>query len=61
MICKSVINHLKKRGVLTYIWVVNDWRSFEGAFKTGAVGIITDIPTEFKSFLVKKNLYIENN
>ncbi|KAK7088555.1 lysophospholipase D GDPD1-like [Littorina saxatilis] len=47
----SLIRHLEKRGIQTYLWVLNSEEEFERAFKIGATGVMTDFPTMLKDFL----------
>ncbi|GFQ92850.1 lysophospholipase D GDPD1 [Trichonephila clavata] len=51
---KALFEHLSKRGIQTYFWVLNDEEDFERAFKLGATGIMTDYPTKLRKFLDKK-------
>jgi len=46
--------HLQKRGVTTYLWVLNTEDQFERAFNLGVQGVMTDYPTKLKQFLDKK-------
>ncbi|KAL8604664.1 hypothetical protein ACOMHN_013444 [Nucella lapillus] len=46
-----LIHHLKKRGIQTYLWVLNSQDEFERAFSLGATGVMTDFPTMLKDFL----------
>ncbi|KAH7956520.1 hypothetical protein HPB52_010161 [Rhipicephalus sanguineus] len=48
---KFVINHLRKRGIPTYLWVLNEKEDFEKAFAMGAAGVMTDRPTLLREFL----------
>lgn len=48
---KFVINHLRKRGIPTYLWVLNEKEDFERAFAMGAAGVMTDRPTLLREFL----------
>ncbi|GBN01474.1 Lysophospholipase D GDPD1 [Araneus ventricosus] len=51
---KALFDHLSKRGIQTYFWVLNDEEDFERAFELGATGIMTDYPTKLRMFLDKK-------
>ena len=46
--------HLQKRGVTTYLWVLNTEEQFERAFNLGVQGVMTDYPSRLKQFLDKK-------
>eukprot|EP00092_Neocalanus_flemingeri_P051535 GFUD01060003.1.p1 GENE.GFUD01060003.1~~GFUD01060003.1.p1 ORF type:complete len:194 (+),score=61.95 GFUD01060003.1:518-1099(+) len=46
--------HLQKRGVTTYLWVLNNEEEFERAFNLGVQGVMTDYPSRLKQFLDKK-------
>ncbi|XP_037283534.1 lysophospholipase D GDPD1 isoform X1 [Rhipicephalus microplus] len=48
---KFVINHLRKRGIPTYLWVLNEKEDFEKAFAMGAAGVMTDRPTLLREYL----------
>lgn len=57
---KSFINHLRKRGILVYLWVLNTEEEFKYAIDTlGIDGIITDYPTKLIEFL-KQNYEFES-
>ncbi|KAF8791969.1 Lysophospholipase D GDPD1 like protein [Argiope bruennichi] len=51
---KALFDHLSKRGIQTYLWVLNDDEDFERALELGATGIMTDYPTKLRKFLDKK-------
>ncbi|GIY37110.1 lysophospholipase D GDPD1 [Caerostris darwini] len=51
---KALFDHLAKRGIQTYFWVLNEEEDFERAFKLGATGIMTDYPNKLRKFLDKK-------
>lgn len=49
---KSLFEHLKKRGVQTYLWVLNNEDEFDRAFKQlGVTGVMTDYPTKLQEYL----------
>ncbi|XP_042896084.1 lysophospholipase D GDPD1 isoform X1 [Parasteatoda tepidariorum] len=52
---KSLFDHLLKRGIQTYLWVLNEEEDFEKAFELGAVGVMTDYPTKLRKFLERKS------
>ncbi|EGR31455.1 hypothetical protein IMG5_109040 [Ichthyophthirius multifiliis] len=52
---KGINQHLNKRGILVYYWVLNDEKYFQQALQTKPNGIITDCPTKLRKFLNKLN------
>ena len=58
---KSLIDHLKKRGIPTYIWVLNREEDFERAFRLGASGVMTDYPTLLNEFLKQNPQYLKDD
>ncbi|XP_030065928.1 lysophospholipase D GDPD3 [Microcaecilia unicolor] len=48
---KSLIRHLKDRGIQVYFWVLNQELDFQTACKLKATGIITDYPSHLCTFL----------
>ncbi|KAG8188833.1 hypothetical protein JTE90_004645 [Oedothorax gibbosus] len=48
---KALFEHLSKRGIQTYFWVLNEEEDFKRAFELGATGIMTDYPTKLRKFL----------
>ncbi|XP_037670517.1 lysophospholipase D GDPD3 [Choloepus didactylus] len=48
---KSLIRHLKERGVQVIFWCLNEESDFEVAFGLGATGVITDYPTALRRYL----------
>lgn len=48
---KVLIAHLRKRGIPTYFWVLNDEEDFQKAFDLGAEGVMTDCPTKLREWL----------
>lgn len=51
---KSIFNHLEKRGIQTYLWVLNEEEEFDKAFNLGVTGIMTDYPTRLAAYLEKR-------
>ncbi|CAG5125819.1 unnamed protein product [Candidula unifasciata] len=49
----ALIKHLDKRGIQTYLWVLNREEDFERAFKLGAAGVMTDRILLLKDYLDK--------
>lgn len=56
-----LFNHLKKRGIQTYLWVLNDEQQFTRAFRLGANGIMTDFPTKLTQYLENHPQYKNQN
>ncbi|GAB6029968.1 hypothetical protein CHUAL_005663 [Chamberlinius hualienensis] len=54
---KCLFDHLSKRGVQTYLWVLNKEDDYEKAFRLGATGVMTDYPTKLRDFLDKNPQY----
>ncbi|XP_014787325.1 lysophospholipase D GDPD1 [Octopus bimaculoides] len=48
-----LFEHLEKRGIQVYLWVLNDDDEFAKGFKHGATGIMTDYPTKLGDFIEK--------
>ncbi|XP_068082417.1 lysophospholipase D GDPD1 isoform X3 [Anabrus simplex] len=48
---KCLFEHLTKRGIHTYLWVLNYEDEFKKAFELGATGVMTDYPSKLKKFL----------
>ncbi|XP_041349397.1 lysophospholipase D GDPD1-like [Gigantopelta aegis] len=46
-----LFEHLKRRGIQTYLWVLNTEEEFDRAYKLGVDGIMTDFPTKLKAFI----------
>ncbi|XP_055334837.1 lysophospholipase D GDPD1-like isoform X2 [Paramacrobiotus metropolitanus] len=55
---KSLFDHLRKRGIQVYIWVLNTEDEFRRAFALGADGVMTDFPTRLREFLDENPHYI---
>ncbi|BFZ05413.1 hypothetical protein BsWGS_08452 [Bradybaena similaris] len=49
----ALFEHLDKRGIQTYLWVLNREQDFERAFKLGAAGVMTDRIVLLKEYLDK--------
>ncbi|XP_046389967.1 lysophospholipase D GDPD1-like [Ischnura elegans] len=54
---KSFFEHLSRRGIHTYLWVLNYEDEFKAAFEMGVTGVMTDYPTKLKKFLVENPQY----
>ncbi|KAF4525801.1 hypothetical protein B566_EDAN009909 [Ephemera danica] len=48
---KCLFKHLERRGIQTYLWVLNYEEEFAAAFELGATGVMTDYPSKLKKFL----------
>ncbi|GAB1607334.1 lysophospholipase D GDPD1-like [Argonauta hians] len=48
-----LFEHLGKRGIQVYLWVLNNEEEFAKGFKHGATGIMTDYPTKLREFMEK--------
>ncbi|KXJ27763.1 lysophospholipase D GDPD1 [Exaiptasia diaphana] len=52
LIRPSLFKHLEKRGIQTYLWVLNDEDEFELAFdELKVAGVMTDYPTKLSKYL----------
>ncbi|KAI5720349.1 hypothetical protein M8J77_005320 [Diaphorina citri] len=51
LIRKSLFEHLQKRGIHVYLWVLNNEEEFEAASKLGVNAIMTDYPTRLDQYL----------
>ena len=56
-----LFEHLLKRGIPTYVWVLNSEEDFERAFKLGVTGVMTDYPTLLRDYLEKNPQYDVKN
>jgi len=52
--------HLEKRGIIVIYWVMNTEHDYELCVKQNVNGIMTDLPTSLKNYLVKEGKYIHN-
>ena len=59
LIGRLFIPHLRKRGILTFYWIVNEEEDWERAVSMGCRGIMTDEPTKLAAFLKDKGLYFQ--
>ncbi|XP_026290726.1 lysophospholipase D GDPD1-like [Frankliniella occidentalis] len=55
---RCLFNHLQRRGIQVYLWVLNDEEDFESAMQLGVTGIMTDFPTKLKKFLSEHPQFI---
>jgi len=54
MMSPTLFNHLHRRGIHTYFWVLNSEEEYARAFSLGATGVMTDYPSRLQKFLAKK-------
>ncbi|XP_043203627.1 lysophospholipase D GDPD1-like [Amphibalanus amphitrite] len=46
-----ILNHLRRRGMQVYLWVLNSEAEYRRAFELGATGVMTDYPSLLRHFL----------
>ncbi|XP_014259050.1 lysophospholipase D GDPD1-like [Cimex lectularius] len=51
LMSKILFAHLRKRGIQTYVWVLNHENEFKKVYDLGVTGIMTDYPSKLKKFL----------
>lgn len=51
--------HLKKRGILTFYFILNHEEDFENAVSKGCSGIMTDLTGSLEKYLKANNLFYE--
>lgn len=51
---KLLFEHLRKRGILVFLWVCNEEEDFERAFSYHVDGIMTDFPARLTEYLKRK-------
>jgi len=54
MMSPTLFSHLHRRGIHTYLWVLNSEEEYARAFSLGATGVMTDYPSRLQKFLAKK-------
>lgn len=54
---RALFEHLEKRGIQTYLWVLNYEDEFKIAFDLGVTGVMTDYPSRLKKFLDENPQY----
>lgn len=57
LMSRLFIPHLKKRGILTFYWIVNEEEEFDSAISMGCSGIMTDVPSRLARHLKSSSLY----
>lgn len=57
----ALFHHLERRGIQTYLWVLNEEHEYERAFQLGATGVMTDFPTKLIEYLDKNPQYRRPN
>ena len=60
LISRLFIPNLRKRGILTFFWIVNEEEDWEKAISIGCQGIMTDRPSALNKYLKGKGLYFES-
>ncbi|XP_073257208.1 lysophospholipase D GDPD1-like isoform X1 [Porites lutea] len=56
MVSPILFKHLDKRGIQTYLWVLNDDHEFDLAFnKLKVAGVMTDYPSRLKRYLANNS------
>ena len=58
LLYKMLFYHLKQRGILVYVWVLNDKADYELAYNYGANGIMTDRPALAAAYFKKKGISV---
>ncbi|KAL4223533.1 Lysophospholipase D gdpd1 [Mactra antiquata] len=56
----ALFKHLDRRGIQTYLWVLNEEEHWERAFKLGATGVMTDFPSRLTHFLRSHPELVDN-
>ncbi|KAG1662886.1 Lysophospholipase D GDPD1 [Nymphon striatum] len=56
---RFIFEHLKKRDIQVFLWVLNDEEDFKKALDLGATGIMTDYPTKLRKFLDDNPQYMK--
>lgn len=53
---KTMFEHLQKRGIPVYVWILNNDDEFHCAFdKFGVTGVMTDYPSRLRNYLASSN------
>ena len=53
-----LFEHLSKRGIQTYVWVLNTEEDIDRAFKLGVTGVMTDYPSLLRDYLQRNPQYV---
>ncbi|XP_031573250.1 lysophospholipase D GDPD1-like [Actinia tenebrosa] len=62
LIRPSLFKHLEKRGIQTYLWVLNEDEEFELAFdRLKVAGVMTDYPVKLMEYLKTRDTNNESN
>ena len=56
-----LFRHLQRRGIIVFVWVLNEDEEYKRAFRLGADGVMTDFPTKLREFLDKNETLLSNN
>lgn len=51
-----LVRHLRKRGILTMMWVCNTEEEYQRALRIGCEGIMTDLPNLLDDFLEARDM-----
>ena len=54
------IPHLKKRGILTFYFILNTEEDFENALSTGCSGVMTDLTEDLEKYLKRTGVYFKH-
>lgn len=49
---KWMFEHLQRRGMRVYLFVLNDEKDFDRGFSYGVDGVMTDYPTTLTEYLI---------
>lgn len=61
LISRLFIPHLKKRGILTFYFILNSTVDFDTAVSMGCSGIMTDETNKLAEYLRNKKIYYRGN
>lgn len=61
LIRKSLFQHLQKRGIHVYLWVLNNEDEFEAASELGVNAIMTDYPSRLDRYFKSRTETLESN
>ncbi|KAL5968623.1 Lysophospholipase D GDPD1 [Taenia solium] len=51
LMSKSLVNHLRARGIQVFYWVCNTEKDYDRAFSMGRVAVVTDYPSQLMRYL----------
>lgn len=61
LMSRLFIPHLRKRGIITFYWIINEPDEIDSAISTGCAGIMTDTPSKLARQLKSSSLYFEGS